>query len=115
MKAISNGSSPYVFIPKDRLAHILRQRSDGQWIRDGELLNNVTRALHAICKKAKVPYYTLHDLRRSCITNWARTSPIHVVRQLAGHSNLDTTCKYYLSVPQSDIEAIRAIQDKCIP
>jgi integrase len=54
--------------------------------------------------------FTLHDLRRSCITNWAKVLPMQVVQKLAGHSNMETTRKYYLSVQNSDMQAARQIQ-----
>jgi len=43
------------------------------------------------------------DLRRSAITNWAARLPIHVVRRLAGHSDIAATRKYYLAVRQEDV------------
>jgi hypothetical protein len=45
-----------------------------------------------------------NHLRRSALTNWARYLPIHVVQQLAGHSDIAATRKYYLSVQSSDID-----------
>jgi len=53
---------------------------------------------------------TLHDLRRSAITNWAQTLPIQVIQQLAGHSDINTTRKYYLAVtPEDMVSADKAI------
>jgi len=49
---------------------------------------------------------------RSCITNWAKRLPIQTVQFLAGHSNIATTRKYYLSVQSSDMETARDIQSK---
>jgi integrase len=46
---------------------------------------------------------TDHDLRRSAITNWAQEMPIQVVQQFAGHSNINTTREYYLTVRSEDI------------
>ena len=54
--------------------------------------------------------FTIHDLRRSCITNWARKLPIHVVQQLAGHADINTTKKYYLSVQDEDIRKAKKVQ-----
>jgi len=51
--------------------------------------------------------YTLHGLRRSCITNWASRLPIHVVQRLAGHSDMATAERYYLSVRAEDLQAAR--------
>ena len=54
--------------------------------------------------------YTLHDLRRSCITNWASHLPIHVTKQLAGHADVRTTEKYYLAVRDEDIAQAQQVQ-----
>jgi len=57
---------------------------------------------------------TVHDLRRSCITNWARELPIHVVQKLAGHSDIRTTQKYYLSIQAEDIRKAQRVQAKVL-
>ena len=62
--------------------------------------------------RAKVSKFTFHDLRRSCITNWAKSLPIHVVQDLAGHSDIATTRSYYLSVSKADMHEARKIQEK---
>ncbi len=61
-------------------------------------------------RKAGVPQFTIHDLRRSCITNWARKIPIHVTQHLAGHGDIKTTKKYYLSVQTEDIVKAKRVQ-----
>jgi hypothetical protein len=66
-------------------------------------------------KRAGIGKYTLHDLRRSCITNWARKGlPIHVTQQLAGHADIKTTQKFYLSVQDDDLRAARRAQQQII-
>lgn len=112
LQAESDEDSPYVFIKTNRLKHILRRRSEGTWQPDNEIVNNLTRSLEVICRKADVEFFTPHDLRRSCITNWAKKLPIQIVQQLAGHSNMTTTQKYYLSVQKSDLKVAREIQSK---
>ena len=57
---------------------------------------------------------TIHDLRRSCITNWARRLPIHVVQKLAGHSDINTTETYYLSVQSEDLANTRRLQSELV-
>ena len=57
---------------------------------------------------------TIHDLRRSCITNWAQRLPIHVVQQLAGHSDIQTTQQFYLSVQPDDVTKAQRIQEKVL-
>ena len=77
-------------------------------------MKNHLRRFKTICRHAGVGPYTLHDLRRSCITNWARHLPIHVVPQLAGHSNIKTTQMYYLSVHEEDLARARQVQSDLV-
>ena len=70
--------------------------------------------METFCRRANVEYLTSHDLRHSCITNWVKKLPIQAVQYLAGHSNIATTRKYYLSVRDSDLETAREIQSKLI-
>jgi integrase len=65
-------------------------------------------------RRAGVGPYTIHDLRRSCITNWARRLPIHVVQKLAGHSDIQTTETYYLSVQPEDLAKARRMQSALV-
>ncbi len=67
-----------------------------------------------MCRRAGVGPYTLHDLRRACITNWALHLPIHVVQQLAGHSDIKTTQRYYLSVRDADLRKARKTQGEML-
>ena len=71
-----------------------------------------------ICQKAGVGLQTIHDIRCSCITNWAKQLSIHAVKQLAGYSGIETTRKSYppderqvcLSVQPEDVSKTRAVQ-----
>ena len=105
-------ASPYVFISKAWLLHMLNRRSQGNWEPDSEIIINLIRDLKVMYRHAGANPYTLHDLRRSCITNWSRKLPIQTVQQLAGHSSIETTRKYYLSVQQSDLNMARLVQSK---
>ena len=105
-------ASHYVFISKARFLHILNRRSQGNWEPDSEIINNLIRDLKVMCRHAGANPFTLHDLRRSCITNWSKKLPIQTVQQLAGHSSIETTRKYYLSVQQSDLNMARRVQSK---
>lgn len=46
----------------------------------------------------------IHTLRKNCITNWVRLFPAHGVRQWAGHSDVETTNRYYLQVSEAEYE-----------
>jgi len=107
LRAEVGGRSPYVFVSRERLAHIMSRLKKGTWKPNLDIVNNIMRDLKAICQSAGMESFTLHDLRRSCITNWAQVLPIHVVQKLAGHSDIKTTQRYYLAVQEGDLEKAR--------
>ncbi|NIP26164.1 MAG: tyrosine-type recombinase/integrase [Phycisphaerae bacterium] len=105
---------PYVFLPTWRWRHIQLMRSEGLWKKSQDLINNFGRNFHKLRNRAGVAECTLHDLRRSCITNWAKVLPAYVVQKLAGHSDIKTTQKYYLAVQESDLEMARRAQSQIL-
>jgi len=94
---------PYVFIPPDRLKAIMYRLEAGEWNTRKQPVYNISKNFHRVRCRAGVAKCTIHDLRRSAITNWAQKLPIQVVQQLAGHSNITTTRKYYLTVRDEDM------------
>jgi integrase len=94
---------PYIFVKPYRLSQIKSREKHGMWNPRSEVLNNIGRDFEVIRKLSGTSKCTLHDLRRSAITNWAKYLPIQVVQQFAGHSNISTTRKYYLSVRPEDV------------
>ena len=109
-QSVAPEGCPYVFMGETRWAYYHRQVERGCWREGQDLLNNLLRRFKTICRKAGIGPYTLHDLRRTCITSWAGQLPIHVVQQLAGHSDMRTTQRYYLLVQPQDLQKARAIQ-----
>jgi integrase len=101
---------PYVFMEHARWEYYYQRVMSGKWKSGQDLTNNVLRRFNTICRKAAVGPYSLHDMRRSCITNWAKHLPIHVVKQLAGHSDIRTTQQYYLSVQPEDVNRAQEVQ-----
>jgi integrase len=95
--------SPYIFISPKRLERIRERQKVGKWTPRSEVINNLRGNFHSIRRQAGIAECTLHDLRRSAITNWASQLPIQVVQQLAGHSDITTTRKYYLTVRSEDM------------
>jgi integrase len=73
-------------------------------------VRNSSRNFSTLCKRADVTRYAkpLHTLRKSCITDWAKQFSAHVVKQWAGHSDLNTTDHYYLQVPEAEYERAAA-------
>lgn len=105
---------PYLFVTGERYELVMRLLAQGHWHEGRELNNNMLRGFKAIRRRSGIASCTLHDLRRSCITNWARSIPLHVVRVLAGHSSLETTRKYYLAVEEADLAKARDVQSKIL-
>jgi len=102
IQAQAQEGHPYVFISPARLERIKERRTIGKWNPRSELVNNLMRDFNVIRRRANVAECTIHDFRRSAITNWAKRLPIQVMQALAGHSNIATTKKYYLAVRSED-------------
>jgi integrase len=105
---------PYVFMDQGRWDYYREQVKAGRWALGRDLVNNVLRRFQRLCRKAGVGPFTIHDLRRSCLTNWAQQLAIHVVQQLAGHSDIKTTQQFYLSVQPEDVVKAQAVQAKVL-
>jgi integrase len=104
---------PYIFVSQERLDRIKERRKAGKWNSRSEVVNNLHERFNTIRRHANVAKCTIHDLRRSAITNWAQRLPIQVVQTLAGHADIKTTRKYYLAVRDEDFsyasEVVRQI------
>jgi integrase len=96
---------PYIFIAPQRLEIIAKRIQKGQWNERSEVINNMSRNFNRIRTRARVDKCTIHDLRRSAITNWSKKIPIQVTQKLAGHSSIKTTLEYYLAVRSEDFKA----------
>lgn len=61
---------------------------------------NIRRNVIATIKRAGVNVWAsaVHTLRKSCITDWAKEWPMHVVKEWAGHCDIKTTAEFYLQV-----------------
>jgi len=101
-----------------RIQKRYRDERSGQWksttfFRPDERMHrkNTWRDFDAIRRGVKLPPCSIHDLRRSFCTNLSRVMPMHVVQELAGHSDIRTTRRYYVSVqPELLDEARRAVE-----
>jgi integrase len=114
LQAEAEEGNAYLFVSRQRFKRISERVRAGRWNGKSEIVNNVMRDFEMICRRASIGKCTLHDLRRSALTNWARHLPIHVVQQLAGHSDIATTRKYYLSVQSSDIAFAKEAVNKIL-
>ena len=99
----------YIFISPKRLEKIRERQKVGNWTSRSDVINNLGRDFGVIRRQAGIAECSLHDLRRSAITNWAGQLPIQVVQQLAGHSDISTTRKYYLVVRSEDMASANKV------
>lgn len=97
--------NPYIFISPQRLATIAKRIEAGKWNERSEVVHNVWRKFEDIRRKAGVEKCSIHDMRKSAITNWTYKLPFQVVHKLAGHSNIKTTMDYYLVVRPEDFKS----------
>ena len=109
-QSVAPEGCPYVFMEQGRWEFYRERVAGGRWRPGQHLMNNMLRRFKTLCRRAGVGLCTIHDLRRSCITNWAQHLPIHVVQQLAGHSSIETTRQFYLSVQVDDVRKAQAVQ-----
>ncbi len=73
---------------------------------------NVQRALSAILTKAKLPHFSLHDLRRTFGTTLANAGvPPHVLQSLMGHENVQTTFGHYTTFFGADAASAVGMMD----
>ncbi len=105
---------PYIFISPQRLKRIRERQKVGTWTPRSQIVNNLDRDFRGLRCKAGVDECVIHDLRRSAITNWAKKLPIQVVQELAGHSDISTTRKYYLAVRSEDLASANKFLNKIL-
>ena len=77
--------------------------------RKGSRINraNCWRDFQAIRRRAGIPKCTMHDLRKSYCTNLSAKVPMHVVQELAGHSDIRTTRRYYVQMRPEFLQVAR--------
>ena len=103
---------PYVFLNKERCDRIQKRRQEGTWtVTDGICpLNNFNDHFNAILNKAGIDNGEFHDLRRTCLTGWVRSGlSTHDIMQLAGHSDFNTTLRFYLAASQDLVQRAREV------
>lgn len=102
---------PYVFVPAKRYDYIQNLRRRGKWkYCDARLkiVSNFRRKFQKILTAANARKGQFHDLRRTAITNWfVNGMNENDVMVLAGHSNFETTHKFYLAVANDLVDRAR--------
>ncbi|MHC4122441.1 MAG: tyrosine-type recombinase/integrase [Planctomycetota bacterium] len=81
-------------------------------------MNNVIKKFHRREKRAEIKTegkkLTVHILRKCCIQNWANSVPMNVVKELAGHSSIETTNLFYSTVDEHHLKAAAAVGDNLL-
>ena len=103
---------PYVFLPEFRYDHIQQCRRADKWtVGHGVCpVNNFTRHFKVILKMAGIDHGQFHDLRRTCLTQWLMNGlSEYDVMNLAGHSDFETTRRFYLAISPDIVQRARKV------
>ena len=109
---------PYIFVPPWRYERIQKLRRLDKWPeRDAKCpLNGFTRHWQQLLAHAGIKSGEFHDLRRTCLTEWlANGLSEYDVMTLAGHSDFQTTHRFYLSVRRDLIDRAREASRASMP
>jgi len=111
---------PYVFLTRERYERVKQRwdqigRKDKLW-KNHWLCNNVLRDFKLHCRKAGIKpngQLCLHTLRKNTAQTLANAGlPLKVIQYILGHSNPQTTLKYYSQVDQHHLEQVKRAVDK---
>lgn len=69
---------------------------------------NIWRDFRAIRRRASVCQFGFHDLRKSYCTHLSTRLPMHLVQELAGHSDIRTTRRFYVKVKPEMLDDARS-------
>ena len=114
MHAVADDGAEFVFLSSARVAWIRAKREAGEWAEGQSVLNNVWKNFKRRAAHAGVTDVTVHDLRRSAITHWARKLAASVVKELAGHSDIATTLRYYVNIGEAALAEARDVPARAL-
>jgi integrase len=122
LKKISHRNNPYVFLTEDRLLLIKAKWS--QWKNEDKvnrwknsvMVNNTNRDFVVLCRRAGIissDRLSVHCLRKGYGTNLADlNTPVHTLKSLMGHSNIQTTMKFYIfNSDANSMQAVRKLEE----
>lgn len=102
---------PYIFLTERRYFNLQKLRKAGK-MTDRQRLNpddTITPGFVRIREAAGIRQGTFHDLRRTTITRWTQILAPQEVKKLAGHSEIETTMRYYAAVRDDVLDRARNI------
>ena len=109
---------PYVFVPVRRYDRIQTARDQGNWtVEQGKCpINNFTRQFQGILRQAAIEEGEFHDFRRTRLTWWFREGLSEFdVMTLAGHSDFNTTRRFYLAIREDLLDRTRKATAASMP
>ncbi len=91
---------------RNGLPHVFSTLAGRQW------RNNIQSNFRRVVNRAGIALCTMHDLRRTFCTEISKKMPPKVLKELAGHSDIRVTEKYYLA--SAEEEQIKGAAE-CLP
>ena len=118
LKKVSHKNNPYVLLSEERLGIIKDKFKEwssedklDKWAND-VMVNNTNRDFVVNCRRAGIvssDRLSVHCLRKSYGTLLAdMNTPVHTLKQLMGHSSIETTLKFYIK--NSDENSWKAVR-----
>jgi len=116
---VADEEVPYVLLDKKRFENVKKRyakfKAIGKPWQNKYMVNNLRRDFLQHVQRAGIrPVGKIHPhvIRKSCCQNWADRLPIHVVKELMGHSSIVTTQTYYTQVdPEQELRAAKVIEE----
>jgi len=112
---------PYVLLTRERYVRIVKKWHDlrqvGKEWQNRYMVNNIGRDFKVHAKRAGIQFsakFTIHTFRKTCAQNWADRLPANVVKFYLGHSDMNTTNKFYSIVDQSHLDLTRNVMDEML-
>ena len=112
---------PYVLLTEERYERVVRKwrryRKAGREWKNRYMVNNVGRDFKVHAKRAEIQFtarFTVHTFRKTCAQNWADRLPANVVKFYLGHSDMNTTNKFYSIVDKSHLTLTRNVMDEML-
>lgn len=108
---------PYLMLSPDRYVRLMELKRRGKLLNRKKICpdENWKEPFSRIKQRAGIKKGTFHDLRRTCITEWLESGlKPHEVKELAGHSDIETTMNYYVAIRSDLTDKARTASDKCL-
>jgi integrase len=114
-------SVPYILLTAQRYKRVVEKwhrfrKASKPW-KNRYMVNNVGRDFKIHAKRAGLQFdgaFTIHTFRKTCAQNWADYLPANVVKFCLGHSNMNTTNKFYSIVDESHTARTKLVMDELL-